>query len=48
MKTDKLHLLTGQSGYFFVIVNLLVGIAIFMAAISIGIMFYGGLQFMGN
>ena len=48
MKMEKLQLLTGESGYFFVVVNLLVGIAMLMAVISIGVMIYGGLQFMGS
>lgn len=48
MKTERLELPAGETGYFFVTVDLLVGIAILMAAISIGIMFYGGLQFTGH
>lgn len=48
MKTERLELPTGETNYFFVTVNLLVGIAILMAVISIGVMFYGGLQFIGN
>ncbi|MBI2987485.1 MAG: hypothetical protein HYY45_12030 [Deltaproteobacteria bacterium] len=48
MKVDRLQLLAGESGYFFVVVNLLVGIAMLMAVISVGVMIYGGLHFMGN
>jgi len=48
MKTERLELPTGETNCFFVTVNLLVGIAILMAVISIGVMFYGGLQFVGN
>ena len=48
MKTERLELPAGEAGYFFVTVNLLVGIAIFMAAVSIGVMVYGGLQFIAH
>ncbi|MBI2349874.1 MAG: hypothetical protein HYV00_00040 [Deltaproteobacteria bacterium] len=48
MKTERLELPAGDTGYFFVTVNLLVGIAILMAVISIGVMFYGGLQIIGH
>ena len=48
MKMERLELSTGETSYFFVSVNLLVGIAIFMAIISVGVMIYGGLQFIGN
>lgn len=45
MKTERIGYPTAEAGYFFVIVNFLVGIAILMAAISLAVMFYGGLQF---
>jgi len=48
MKTEGTELPAGGAGYFFVAVNLLVGIAILMAAISISVMFYGGLQSIGH
>ena len=48
MKIERLELPTGGTGYFFVVVNLLVGIVMLMAAISMGVMFYGGLQFIGH
>ncbi|MEK7378902.1 MAG: hypothetical protein AABZ71_08350 [Candidatus Binatota bacterium] len=48
MKMERLELSTGETSYFSVTVNLLVGIAIFMAIISVGVMIYGGLQFIGN
>ena len=48
MKMARLELSTGETNCFFVTVNLLVGIAIFMAIISVGVMIYGGLQFIGN
>ena len=48
MKMERLELSTGETSYFFVSVNLLVGIAILMAVISVGVMIYGGLQFIGN
>lgn len=48
MKMERIQLPTGEAGYFFVIVNLLVAIVILMAAISIGVMLYGGLQFIGH
>ena len=48
MKMARLELSTGETSYFFVTVNLLVGIVILMAVISIGVMIYGGLQFMGS
>ncbi len=48
MKMERPELPTGETGYFFVTVNLLVGIAILMAVVSIGVMFYGGLQFIGH
>ena len=48
MNMERLELSTGETSYFFVSVNLLVGIAIFMAIISVGVMIYGGLQFIGN
>ena len=48
MKMERLEHPTSEAGYFFVIVNLMVGIAILMAVISIGVMVYGGLQFVGN
>ncbi len=48
MKMERLELSTGETSYFSVTVNLLVGIAIFMAIISLGVMIYGVLQFIGN
>jgi len=48
MKTERFELPASETGYFFVAVNLLVGIAVLMAAISIGVMVYGGLQFIGH
>lgn len=48
MKIESFQLSTGETRYFFVTVNLLVGIAVLMAVISIGIMFYGVLQFIGH
>ena len=48
MKMERLEPSTGETGYFFVAVNLLVGIAILMVVISVGVMIYGGLQFIGN
>ena len=48
MKMERLELSTGETSCLFVTVNLLVGIAIFMAIISVGVMIYGGLQFIGN
>ena len=48
MKMERLELSTGETSCLFVTVNLLVGIAILMAVISIGVMFYGGLQFIGH
>ena len=48
MKMERLELSTGETSYFSVTVNLLVGIAIFMAVISLGVMIYGVLQFIGN
>jgi len=47
MKMERLELLTGGTSCFFVTVNFLVGIAVLMAVISLGVMFYGGLQFIG-
>jgi hypothetical protein len=48
MKMGKLKLRTDEAGYFFLTLDLLVGIVILMAAISVGVMFYGGLQFIGH
>jgi hypothetical protein len=48
MKTEGTALSTGEAGHFFVAVNLLVGIALLMVVISVGIMLYGGLQFIGR
>lgn len=48
MNPERRRLPAGEAGYFFVVVNFLVGIAMLMAAISIGVMFYGGLQLMGR
>lgn len=48
MKTERLQLPTDEGGYFFVVVNLLLGIAMLMAIISVGVMVYGGLQFIGH
>jgi len=48
MKMERLELSTGETSYFSVTVNLLVGIAILMAVISLGVMIYGVLQFIGN
>lgn len=37
-----------EPGYFFFALDLLVGIVIVMAVISIGMMLYGGMQFIGR
>jgi hypothetical protein len=48
MKIAKPRPPVGEAGYFFVTLNLMVGIVLLMAVISIGVMFYGGLQFIGH
>lgn len=48
MKLERVKLPTGEAGYFFVVVNLLVGITMLMAAISVGVMIYGGLRFVAH
>jgi hypothetical protein len=48
MKMDAAPPSTGETGYFFVTVNLLVGIVILTAAIGAGVTLYGILQFIGH
>lgn len=48
MKAEKIQITTDERGYFFVAVNLLVEIVVVMAVISVGVMLYGGLQFIGR
>ncbi len=35
-------------GYFFFVLDLLVGVAVVMAILAVGMMLYGGLQLMGR
>jgi len=47
-KTFHARMLHDQRGHFFVVMNLLVGVVILMAFISVGMMLYGGLQFIAR
>lgn len=48
MKIGKTLPRIDEPGRFFVALNLMMGIVFLMAIISVGIMFYGGLQFIAR
>ncbi len=41
---EKRPIETSETGYFFIILDLLVGVSVLTAIISIGVMLYAGLQ----
>lgn len=41
---EKRPIETSEAGYFFIVLDLLIGVSILMAIISIGVMLYASLQ----